>query len=49
MGRKLAAITDAGRFVRYLRGPGGLDEYFGEHERASHRAKALRELAVRTR
>ena len=30
----LAAITDAGRFVRYLRGPGGLDEYFGEHERA---------------
>jgi len=30
----LAAIPDAGRFVRYLRGPGGLDEYFGEHERA---------------
>ena len=30
----LAAITDAGRFVRYLRGPGGLDDYFGEHERA---------------
>ena len=30
----LAAITDAGRFVRYLRGPGGLDEYFGEQERA---------------
>lgn len=30
----LARITDAGRFVRYLRGPGGLDDYFGEHERA---------------
>ena len=30
----LAAMTDAGRFVRYLRGPGGLDEHFGEHERA---------------
>jgi DNA helicase II / ATP-dependent DNA helicase PcrA len=30
----LAAITDAGRFIGYLRGPGGLDEYFGEHERA---------------
>jgi DNA helicase II / ATP-dependent DNA helicase PcrA len=29
----LAAITDAARFVRYLRGPGGLDAYFGEHER----------------
>jgi DNA helicase-2/ATP-dependent DNA helicase PcrA len=30
----LARVTDAGRFVRYLRGPGGLDDYFGEHERA---------------
>src|SRR5207237_7609332 len=30
----LARITDAARFVRYLRGPGGLDDYFGEHERA---------------
>lgn len=30
----LAAIADAGRFVRFLRGAGGLDEYFGEHERA---------------
>jgi DNA helicase II / ATP-dependent DNA helicase PcrA len=30
----LAAIMDAGRFVRYLRGPGGLDDYFREHERA---------------
>ncbi|HUJ33678.1 MAG TPA: ATP-dependent helicase [Solirubrobacteraceae bacterium] len=30
----LARITDAGRFVRYLRGPGGLDDHFGEHERA---------------
>jgi DNA helicase II / ATP-dependent DNA helicase PcrA len=30
----LVAITDAGRFVRYLRGPGGLDAYFVEHERA---------------
>jgi UvrD-like helicase C-terminal domain len=30
----LARITDAGRFVRYLRGPGGLDDYFAEHERA---------------
>lgn len=30
----LAGIADASRFVRYLRGPGGLDDYFGEHERA---------------
>jgi DNA helicase-2/ATP-dependent DNA helicase PcrA len=30
----LARITDAGRFVGYLRGAGGLDDYFGEHERA---------------
>ena len=30
----LAAITDATRFVRYLRGPGGLDAYFKEHEQA---------------
>jgi DNA helicase-2/ATP-dependent DNA helicase PcrA len=30
----LARITDAGSFVGYLRGPGGLDDYFGEHERA---------------
>ncbi len=30
----LAGIADAGRFIRFLRGPGGLDEYFGEHERA---------------
>ena len=30
----LAAIADAGRFVHHLRGPGGLDDYFGEQERA---------------
>jgi superfamily I DNA/RNA helicase len=28
----LAAITDAARFIAYLRGPGGLDDYFTEHE-----------------
>ena len=30
----LGAITNAGRFIRHLRGPGGLDEYFRDHERA---------------
>jgi superfamily I DNA/RNA helicase len=30
----LAAITDARRFIAYLRGPGGLDEYFTNYERA---------------
>jgi len=29
----LAAITDAPRFVAYLRGPGGLDEYYMDYER----------------
>ncbi|HWF23917.1 MAG TPA: ATP-dependent helicase [Solirubrobacteraceae bacterium] len=29
----LAAITDAPRFVAYLRGPGGLDEYYTDYER----------------
>ena len=29
----LAAIADAAHFIAYLRGPGGLDEYFTEHER----------------
>lgn len=28
----LAGMRDAGRFVRYLRSAGGLDEYFGEHD-----------------
>ena len=28
----LAAITDASRFIAYLRGPGGLDEYFTDYE-----------------
>ncbi len=28
----LSAIVDAGRFITYVRGPGGLDEYFAEHE-----------------
>jgi DNA helicase-2/ATP-dependent DNA helicase PcrA len=30
----LAAITDARRFIAYLRGPGGLDEYFTDYEQA---------------
>jgi superfamily I DNA/RNA helicase len=30
----LAAIRDAQRFIRYLRGRGGLDAYFAEHEDA---------------
>ena len=30
----LAAITDARRFISYLRGPGGLDEYFTDYEEA---------------
>jgi superfamily I DNA/RNA helicase len=30
----LAAMTDARRFIAYLRGPGGLDEYFGDYEQA---------------
>lgn len=29
----LARITDAARFVAYLRGPAGLDDYFAEQER----------------
>jgi superfamily I DNA/RNA helicase len=29
----LAAMTDAARFVAYLRGPGGLDEYYTDYER----------------
>jgi superfamily I DNA/RNA helicase len=30
----LATIADAGRFIGYLRGAGGLDAYFAEHEAA---------------
>ena len=30
----LVAITDAHRFIAYLRGPGGLDEYFTDYEQA---------------
>jgi DNA helicase-2/ATP-dependent DNA helicase PcrA len=30
----LAAITDAPRFIAYLRGPGGLDEYYRAREKA---------------
>jgi hypothetical protein len=30
----LAAITDARRFIAYLRGPGGLDAYFTDYEQA---------------
>ncbi len=30
----LAAITDARRFIAYLRGPGGLDQYFTDYEQA---------------
>jgi superfamily I DNA/RNA helicase len=29
----LTAFTRAPDFISYLRGPGGLDEFFGEHER----------------
>jgi superfamily I DNA/RNA helicase len=29
----LAGTTDAANFIRYLRGPGGLDEYYRAHER----------------
>lgn len=41
----LAAITDASRFIRYLRGPAGLDEYFEEHERGFGGAERI-ELEV---
>ena len=30
----LTGMTDAGRFVRYVRSTGGLDEYFSEYEQA---------------
>jgi superfamily I DNA/RNA helicase len=30
----LVGMSDAPRFIRYLRGPGGLDEYFAEYEEA---------------
>jgi DNA helicase-2/ATP-dependent DNA helicase PcrA len=41
----LAAISDARRFVRYLRGPGGLDEFFAEQERIHAGAESI-ELEV---
>lgn len=41
----LARITDARRFIAYLRGPGGLDDYFAEQERTFGGAEQI-ELEV---